>query len=187
VIPLDQITSKYDIVYADPPWPMTDCGTASARKHYNVMTREEIWSLPVKQIMSKKAALFLWATCSRLDVAMETITRWGLHYRGVAFVWVKTNAAGNVINGKGIPPTFTKPNVELVLVATTIKKGRPFPILSYKMPQVVECRVGAHSAKPGIFRDNIVNLCGDRPRIELFLRGTPSPGWTGWGCPTLTK
>jgi len=36
--------------------------------------------------------------------------------------------------------------------------------------------MGEHSEKPAIFRDEIVQLCGDLPRLEMFARCTP-PGW----------
>jgi N6-adenosine-specific RNA methylase IME4 len=178
--PLQAVTRKYDIVYADPPWFVTDFGTASARKHYPVMRNEELWALPVRNIMSDRAALFLWVTCPRLDVGIETIEKWGLHFRGVTFAWVKTRADGGIIFGKGVPPTFTKPNIEMVLAATTVRSGRPFPILSYNMPQVILSPTGKHSAKPRVFRDNLVSLCGDRPRIELFAR-EQMEGWDAWG------
>jgi len=37
-----------------------------------------------------------------------------------------------------------------------------------------------HSRKPDRIRDDIVKLCGDLPRIELFAR-TSMPGWDVWG------
>lgn len=40
--------------------------------------------------------------------------------------------------------------------------------------------VEAHSKKPDVVRDRIVEFCGDVPRIELFARQT-APGWDSWG------
>ena len=89
-------SGPYDIVYADPPWyyygsPVKD---AAAAKHYPLMSLEDLARLRVRSIMSRRAALFLWATCPRLTYAIDLIASWGLHYRGVAYVWVKTNARG---------------------------------------------------------------------------------------------
>ena len=106
-------------------------------------------------MLNKRAAVFIWATCPRLDFAFELIDAWKLHYRGVAYVWVKINRRGEIIAGQGIPPTFTKPTSELLLVATTNKTGRPFPILDLAQPQVVLHPRGAHSEKPAIFRTMI--------------------------------
>jgi N6-adenosine-specific RNA methylase IME4 len=180
VIPLPP--GPFDIVLADPAWHYYGSTTkdAAAGKHYNLMSQDEIAAIPVKSIMSKSAALFLWATGPRLNYAIDMIGRWGLHYRGIAYVWVKTTKAGKIISGQGVPPTFTKPTTELLLAATTKKTGRPFPILNLAQGQVVTQPRGAHSEKPHIFREKIVELCGDRPRIELFARDRV-PGWEAWG------
>lgn len=50
-----------------------------------------------------------------------------------------------------------------------------------RMGQVVLAPRGAHSAKPPIFRERIVQLLGDRPRVELFARGEATPGWDAMG------
>lgn len=174
---------QFDIVYADPPWHYYGSTTkdAAAGKHYDLMTQEELEAFPIKSIMSKKAVLFLWATCPRLDYAIDMIKRWGLHYRGVTYVWVKTNKAGKIICGQGVPPTFTKPTTEFLLAATTIKTGRPFPLLDLAQGQVVLHPRAAHSQKPDVFRTLITDLCGKRSRIELFARDNNVPGWTFWG------
>ena len=176
----------YDVVYADPPWFYygSRIKDAAAAKHYPLMTLDDLASLPVRRIMAKRAALFLWATCPRLDFALQLISRWGLHYRGVAYVWVKTNARGDIIRGQGISPTFTKPTVELVLAATTMPSGRPFPLLDFAQGQVVLHSRGAHSEKPHVFREQIERLLGQRRRIELFAR-TRVPGWDAWGAGLL--
>ena len=173
----------YDIVYADPPWyyygsPIKD---AAAGKHYPLMALDDLARLPIRTIMNRRSALFLWATCPRLNFAIELIETWGLHYRGVAYVWVKTNARGQIIRGQGVPPTFTKPTTELVLAATTMPTGRPFPLHDLAQGQVVLHGRAEHSRKPAIFRRLIEDLCGDRKRIELFARER-AEGWDSWGA-----
>lgn len=173
---------KFDIVYADPPWSYYGSETkdAAAGKHYKLMSQDDLAALPIRDLMNKKAALFLWATCPRLNYAIELIDRWGLHYRGVAYVWVKTNRAGKIIKGQGVPPTFTKPTTELLLAATTMRTGRPFPLLDLAQGQVALAPRGRHSEKPDVFYTLIEQLCGKRPRIELFARQR-APGWKAWG------
>lgn len=174
---------KFKIVYADPPWDYWGSKTknAAAGKHYKLMTLEEMAALPLREIMDSPAALFLWATCPKLDVAIDLIRAWKLHYRGVMANWVKCRRDGGIIAGQGVPPTFTKPTSELLLAATTCKRGRPLPLHDFAMSQVVLAPRGAHSAKPAIFRDRIVTLCGDVPRIELFAREA-ADGWQSWGA-----
>jgi N6-adenosine-specific RNA methylase IME4 len=173
---------KFEIVYADPPWfhygsPIKD---AAAAKHYPLMSQEALAQLPVRELMAKRAALFLWATGPRLHLAVELLREWRLHFRGVLYVWVKTNRQGKIISGQGVPPTFTKPTTEFVLAATTMPTGRPFPLLDLAQRQVVLHPREEHSRKPAIFRTLIERLCGDRSRIELFARES-APGWTSWG------
>ncbi|HTX59434.1 MAG TPA: MT-A70 family methyltransferase [Verrucomicrobiae bacterium] len=173
---------RYDVVYLDPPWYYYGSAVkdAAAAKHYPLMTQRELAELDVASLLAKRAAVFLWATGPRLDFAIDLLRAWKLHYRGIAYVWVKINARGEIIAGQGVAPTFTKPTTELLLVATTNPTGRPFPIRTMRQAQVVLHRRGAHSEKPGVFRELIVELCGDRPRIELFARAR-TPGWDAWG------
>ncbi len=176
-------TKTYDIVYADPPWFYygSQIKDAAAAKHYPLMSQSELAQLPVRAIMNKRAALFLWCTGPRLNFAIELIESWGLHYRGVAYVWVKINSKGEPIRGQGVPPTFTKPTTEFVLAATTMPTGRPFPIRDLRQAQVLFAPRAAHSRKPPIVRQCIEELCGRRPRIELFAREA-ARGWDAWGA-----
>lgn len=178
---------NYDIVYADPPWGYYGSKTkdAAAGKHYDLMADEDIKDLQVKSLFKKtkkkyNGALFLWATCPKLDLAISTIESWGLHYRGVAFVWVKTRKDGNIIYGQGVPPTATKPTTELCLLATTNKYGRPHKLKDAAVPQVILHSRGKHSEKPAIVREHIHKLYGPLDSIELFARDA-TPGWDRWG------
>lgn len=175
--------ARYDVVYLDPPWhyygsPIKD---AAAAKHYPLMTLDELAKIDVWKILNRNAAIFMWATCPRLNFALDLIEAWGLTYRGVAYVWVKTNRQGKIISGQGVPPTFTKPTTELVLAATTKPTGRPFPIRDLAQSQVILHARGVHSEKPAVFREHIERLCGERPRIELFARSR-AKGWDTWGA-----
>ena len=120
---------KYKIVLADPPWshygdPNKD---AAAGKHYTLMSQQDLACLPVRSIMEKRSALFLWATGPRLDFAIDMIRSWRLHYRGVAYVWVKTRRDGKIISGQGIPPTFTKPTTEFCPLSNHNGNGAGIP------------------------------------------------------------
>lgn len=173
---------SFEIIYADPPWsyygdPNKD---QAAGKHYSLMSTADISELPVRSIAANRSALFLWATGPRLPEAIEVMRTWGFHYRGVAYVWVKTAIDGHIIAGQGVRPTFVKPTTELVLVGSTNARGRAFPLLSERQGQVILAPRGAHSEKPDCIRDAIVALLGDRPRVELFATAR-FDGWEAWG------
>jgi len=181
VLPLVTITAtkKYDLIYIDPPWSYTNFGTASASSHYGLMTQTDICNMDLKSILNKDGMVLVWATGPRLDYAMEAIKCWGLHYRGVAFVWVKTRKDGGVINGQGVPPTFTKPMAEFVLCATTKKAGRPIKLQKFNTPQIVMAPREGHSTKPQVFRQHIeATLTPNISKLEIFARTLVST----WDC-----
>ena len=173
---------RYEIIYADPPWPYYGDPNKdqAAGKHYALMSVEAIKALPVQEIRAQPAVLFLWATSPKLAEALEVMEAWGFHFRGVAYVWVKTTRDGRIISGQGIRPTFTKPTSEFVLIGSTNARGRTFPLLTEAQGQVVPAPRGRHSEKPPAVRERIVELLGDRARIELFARARVS-GWDAWG------
>lgn len=173
---------KYDVVYIDCPWSYFGDGNkmGAAAKEYNLMSQKDIESMNIKSLLKKNACVFVWATCPRLPYAIEAIKSWGLHFRGVAYVWVKTNKNNAIICGQGVPPTFTKPTTELVLLATTTKTGRPLKLKKFNAPQVVlASRTRKHSEKPAVFRKSIVETFenGDSlDKLEIFAREI-QPGW----------
>lgn len=170
----------YDVVYADPPWlyygdPNKD---QAAGKHYACMSPEQIRSLPVAGLLAKPAVVLIWATSAKMKEAVDLFPAWGAHYRGVFQVWVKTTNAGNIIHGQGVRPSFIKPTAEFLLIGATTPKGRPLPLASEKMPNVVLAPRpgGIHSRKPESFRQTIVDLFGEKRRLEMFAR----EAHTGW-------
>lgn len=174
---------NYDIVCIDPPWPyygLTHKDGAAA-KHYDLMTQEDIKALPVRQLFrGKNGACFVWATSPKLDLAVDAIRAWGLHYRGVAFTWIKTRQDGQVIGAQGVPPTSTKPKIELVLLATVKPTGRPFPLQSAKVDQLIFAPRTTHSEKPLESYQRMKDLYGDLPSVEIFSRRA-IPGWDRFG------
>jgi N6-adenosine-specific RNA methylase IME4 len=181
----DLVGKNYQIVLADPPWKYygDPNKNQAAGKHYSMMSYDELKVLPVKSIMAKKSILFCWTTSSKIAETCKLIEDWGLHYRGVFQVWVKTNKQGRIISGQGIRPSFTKPTAEYLLVATTLKAGRTYPLLTESMANVVlaERPANIHSRKPSEFRKNITDLLGqDLRKVELFSRESID-GWDAWG------
>lgn len=175
---------SYEILYADFPWPYTSFGTA--KLPYGHMTEEQIAAFDFRAFMAKRAVLFSWATGPKLDVALRCGEAWasqGLYYQGIAYIWIKTRQDGAPIGASGPRPRLVKPLGELVLAYSTHPKERVFPLLTEAQSQYVfapKAPRGAHSKKPGVVRARIVELLGDRPRIELFAREVVA-GWAGWG------
>lgn len=172
----------YDVVLADPPWDYygSPVKWAAAGKHYPLMTNDQIRDLPVVDLLTKSGVVFLWATCPKLDFALEVFRDWGLYYRGVAFVWIKTKQDLTPIGAQGVRPSVVKPLTELVLVGSRKPTGRPLKLLSESVVQTVFAPRREHSRKPDEVKQRIFDLYGDIPRIELFARET-TPGWDVWG------
>lgn len=167
---------KYSVIYADPPWNYAAGGkTRNVERHYRTMNPEDIYSLPVQDIAEDDCLLFLWATFPNLDVALETIRRWGFQYKTAAFVWVKRNRkAPSWFWGLG---NWTRANAEICLLAT---KGKP-KRASASVHSIIDAPIGRHSEKPAETRDRIAQLAGGGvSMIELFARKT-APGWDSWG------
>jgi len=168
---------KYSIIYADPPWKYNNpksCLPKLGGITYSVMSHEEISLLSVQDIAAKDCALFLWATMPKLKEALYVIDAWGFKYITCAFTWIKLNPSGRgIYSGLG---HWTNGNAELCLFA---KIGSPKRI-NKNVKQVQFYARGKHSEKPAEIRNEIINLMGDLPRIELFAR-QHTPNWHAWG------
>jgi N6-adenosine-specific RNA methylase IME4 len=177
------IIDRYDAILLDPPWyyPTSKNNMGAAEHHYDCMSDAEIAAMPIKQHCAKHAYVFVWATGPLLHRQIQMFEHWGIHYRGIAYVWVKTRKDGQIMGAAGVPPTFTKSNAELLLMGTTCKTGRPYKIETYTEPQIVLAPRGKHSAKPEVFQDSIERVIGsDKRKLELFAR-RQRDGWTCTG------
>lgn len=169
------ITKKYAIIYADPPWQYTNTSSNGAcENHYNTMKLEDICLLQVEKISQKDCVLFLWVTYPMLCKGLEVIHRWGFKYKTIAFQWVK-------LNKRNYRPFFglggwTRSNTEACFLATKGKIKRQ----SAKISQLIYSKRTKHSRKPPETRNKIIELMGDLPKIELFAREEIA-GWDSWG------
>jgi N6-adenosine-specific RNA methylase IME4 len=181
-------SEQYDVVLADPPWSYygQQDKWGAAAKFYPLMSDDEIRSLPVNELLSPRSVLFLWATGPRLNLAMTCVSDWGLFYRGMAFVWVKTKQSGAPIGAQGVRPSIVKPTTEFVLVASKLARGRPLPLSDEGVPQVVMAPKQAHSSKPSEVQERIERLYPSARRIELFARRV-RVGWDAWGLEVPTR
>ena len=170
---------KYQIIYADPPWSYggNSFPSTSDKQAYPLMKTQAICDLPVKEIVHPDALLFLWTTMTHIPDALRVIDAWGFRYVTNGFTWVKVHEKSRLpVIGMGF---WTRQNAELCLVA---KRGRPQRQHKCISSIIIEPR-RRHSQKPDRVRDDIVRICGDVPRVELFAREKThaSVGWDVWG------
>jgi len=161
----------YEVFYADPPWKYSDSlveGYGASIHHYPSMSIEELCKLPVKEITSENAVLFLWVTSPILAECWDVIKAWGFKYKA-SFVWDKA---------KHNYGHYNSVRHELLLICT---KGSFLPVNSDLEPSVKTIeRTGEHSEKPEEFRRLIDKMYPIGRRIELFAR-KKFEGWDVWG------
>jgi N6-adenosine-specific RNA methylase IME4 len=164
---------KYPVILADPPWHFEayDEETGSDRaagSHYPTMPLAEICKLPIADLATPDAVLFLWTTAPHLRQAFEVIDAW--HFEYVSnIVWLKDKI------GTGY---WLRNQHELLLIAR--RGDMPAPAPACRPPSVIEAPTRGHSRKPDESYVLIEHMFPTLPRIELFARST-RPGWAAWG------
>lgn len=177
---------KYKIIYADPCWSFNNKNTggsmvSGADAHYPTMSINDLCALPIKSIADQDCVLFMWWVGSQPMEALEVMASWGFTLKTMTgFVWVKTTKLDKMDFGMGF---WTRQGSENCLIAV---RGNPKRI-NAGTRAVIEADDDTcyatnerHSKKPDCFRDRIVTLMGDIPRVELFAR-QQSPKWDVWG------
>lgn len=164
---------KYQIIYADPPWKVMRGPSWSSNKKslplpYPTMSVSEISSMNVKDICDKDAHLYLWTINKYIEEAYSVARCWGFNPICL-LTWCKPK------HGLGLGGTFVQTSEHLLFC----RKGH------LKSKKRIDCSWFAHkrlehSVKPCFFRDMIVEVSGDVPRVELFARQA-NPGWDIWG------
>ena len=173
------MTKKYNIIYADPPWQFNSVKSGGSMKSgaaakYDVMSLEQLKALDVPALCEKDCVLIMWYVSSQPQEALDLVKAWGFTIKNMnAFIWRKLST--NLIPHFGMG-YWTRGGAECALLAV---RGKPKSVCK-SIRQVRDEPVGEHSEKPGIFRDDIVKLCGDLPRLEMFARHAPA-GWDVFG------
>jgi len=161
---------KYQIIYADPPWPIKKIKRKvrpnQVDMDYPVMKIRDIKLLPVGDISEETCKCFLWTIQKYLKEAFDVLEYWGFKYQRT-ITWDK---------GNGMCLFGFHHRTEFLLFGYKGKidmypKQKAFPTL-------VTARSERHSKKPQIFRD-LISPFGDT-KIELFAR-QKTDGWDVWG------
>lgn len=163
--------SKYRIIYADPPWKYDNNNPpefGDQDKHYPTLSIQDICNLPVSELSTDNAVLFLWVTSPILEQSFEVMTAWGFDYKA-SFIWDKV---------KHVMGHYNSVRHEFLLVGT---KGscQPEVLKLFDSVQVIE-RNGSHSHKPELFREIINTIYPSGPRVELFAT-EKIDGWDYYG------
>jgi N6-adenosine-specific RNA methylase IME4 len=164
---------RYPVILADPPWDYRlyneESGSSrAAAEHYPTMKLGEICELPVSDLATEAAVLFLWTTGPCLKEAFGVLRAWGFQYKS-QLVWIKDKIGlGHFVRGKH----------ELLLVAT--KGDMPCPLPANRPDSVIAAPRREHSRKPEASYAIIERMYPDLPKIELFARHA-RPGWDAWG------
>ncbi len=175
------LTPPYNVIAADPPWTYAFTTRTSevpgtgwrggVENHYPGMTMDEIRALPVGDLASQNAVLWLWVVNAMLPACLDVVGAWGFEYRSV-LTWAKTTREGAPFTGMGY---WMRGATEHCILAV---RGKPRP-LRRDVPTWFAAPPGAHSRKPDeaarIFETYTVG-----PRVELFARGRRA-GWDAWG------
>src|SRR3984893_8261459 len=164
---------RYPVILADAPWDYhlyseTSGSARAAAEHYPTMKLDKICSLPVADIATDDAILFLWTTAPHLQESFEVLAAWGFEYKTNA-VWVKH------AQGLGF---FVRGQHEHLLIAT--RGDIPCPLPGDRPASVIEAPRREHSRKPDEAYTLIERMYPELPRIELFARGRRE-GWAVWG------
>ena len=181
---LEHIHRRYPIIYCDPPWAYRDNGghgRGLAENHYETKEEAGLTAMRVADIAAEDAVMFMWCTWPMMieGTCMRVMDAWGFRPVTCAFVWMKRERNYSPVLSLG---NWTRSNTEFVILG---RRGK-FSRLDAGISQVIETHglietfPDRHSKKPWKVRDEIVRLCGDLPRIELFAR-YPAPGWDSFG------
>ena len=168
----DGLTPPYSTIVADPPWhydpggPTTGWGPLRPPP-YSSMTVAEIAEMPVGELCSADAHLYLWTTNAYLAAAFGVAEAWGFRH-SQTLTWCKPP--------RGIGPGGAFSNTtEFVLFC---RRGSLAPTKRIDTTWWAWPR-GPHSVKPAAFGD-IVEQVSPGPYLELFAR-SPRLGWDAWG------
>lgn len=175
---------KYTTVYADPPWQFSNRSGKIAPENkkltrYGTMTLEEIKRLPVSEIVTDEAHLYLWVPNALLPAGLEVMEAWGFTYK-TNLVWEKTRKDGQP-DGRGVGFYFRNVTELLLFGVKTKTKYSTFRTLQPGRSQVnlLRSMKREHSRKPDEFID-LIEACSPGPYLEMFARGDRE-GWDMWG------
>ena len=173
--------SQYGVIVADPPWSYRDQGNnGAAKKHYPTMTTADICNMPIRDMATDSAVLFLWGTWPLLMNDVRAVgMAWGFEYVA-GFPWVKLAKPPTVdlFGEPAIKPAYgTGFWVRGCSEPVTIWRRKKTQTIQTNMIGVISERM-QHSRKP----ETVYDLAALYPgrKLDLFARA-PRAGWDVFG------
>lgn len=204
------LNPPYRTIVVDPPWSYagstyngrTSPWRSTSRQTYSLMSIEDIAALPIGDLATEDAHLYLWAVNPLMHRAFSVVDAWGFQHDTV-LTWCKP--------GPGLGAGF-RSNTEHLIVARRGTRGNPNcaicggrargrdrrcecdnpvwrsqgktipplrPFLSVGTGSWFVAPRGPHSVKPALFAD-LIEQMSPGPYVELFAR-QPRLGWDSWG------
>ena len=171
----DLLPLSYDMIMVDSPWTFQLYSVKgekkSAQAQYGTMGMGDIKRLPVDQLASGDAVLFMWATWPMLPQAIEVMAAWRFRFVSGG-VWHKRTKNGKTAFGTGYRVRSAS---EPWLLGTI---GNPKT--SRRHRNVIEGLAREHSRKPNEAYAWAESYMPHARRADLFARES-RPGWSSWG------
>lgn len=179
IAPLPRVDGGFKTVLADPPWRFQNRTGKVAPEHrrldrYSTMSLEEIKSLPVSEVVSDNAHLYLWVPNALLPEGLQVMEAWGFRYVS-NIVWAKRRKDGGP-DGRGVGFYFRNVT-ELILFGVRGSMRTLAPARS--QVNMIETRKREHSRKPDEQYD-LIEQCSPGPFLEMFARHSREE-WVTWG------
>ncbi|MGI4880593.1 MAG: MT-A70 family methyltransferase [Janthinobacterium lividum] len=171
---------RFRTILADPPWRFQNRTGKMAPEHgrlsrYETLDLEAIKQLPVSDLCSDPAHLYLWVPNALLPEGLEVMRAWGFNYKS-NIIWHKVRKDGGS-DGRGVGFYFR--NVTEVILFGTRGKNARTEAPGRRQVNLLSTRKREHSRKPDEIYP-IIEACSVGPRLELFARGQRD-GWQSWG------
>lgn len=169
---------RYGFIIEDSEWPWEswseETGMDRAEEnHYPTSSLAEICARPIGDLAADDCVLALWATPSRLLMAIEVMKARGFTYKTCA-VWRKQ--LPGKMRGRGYWFHFTH---ELVLIG--VRGNPPCPAMGEQWESVFEAPRGRNSEKPPTMHEWAERFFPSVPKLECNARAA-RPGWDVWGA-----
>jgi N6-adenosine-specific RNA methylase IME4 len=171
---------RFATILADPPWQFQNKTGKIAPEHrrlsrYTTLPFGEIQRLPVTEIATDVAHLYLWVPNALLPQGLLVMEAWGFQYKA-NIIWHKVRKDGGP-DGRGVGFYFRN-TTELALFGIRGKNARTLAP-GRRQVNIIRTMKREHSRKPDELY-TIIEACSPGPFIELFARGARK-GWKSWG------
>lgn len=170
---------KFTTILADPPWQFQNRTGKVAPEHkrlnrYGTLKLDEICAMPVSDVTTENAHLYLWVPNALLLEGIQVLQSWGFKYK-TNLIWHKIRKDGGP-DGRGVGFYFRN-TTEMILFGVkghmrTLDPGR-------SQVNIIKSMKQEHSRKPDEQYD-LIERCSPGDYLEIFGRGSRT-GWTVFG------